>query len=123
MEREAGPTGPVTVEQTGENEFLVSIPEFIFIGYDEPTFKTAVEDGGILGWVTPDVDKAELITEILNEEAQQKYVDEHDLWDQAVEIAGPAVETWAQRVADEHGYTDLSHTVEIFGLCPSCRRG
>jgi Fur family transcriptional regulator, ferric uptake regulator len=38
----------------------------------------------------------------------------------AVEIAGPAVETWAQRVADEHGYTDLSHTVEIFGLCREC---
>src|SRR6185312_14073795 len=38
----------------------------------------------------------------------------------AVEIAGPAVETWAQRVADEHGYTDLSHTVEIFGLCRDC---
>lgn len=38
----------------------------------------------------------------------------------AVEIAGPAVETWAQRVADEHGFTDLSHTVEIFGLCRAC---
>ena len=38
----------------------------------------------------------------------------------AVEIAGPAVETWAQRVAAEHGFTDLSHTVEIFGLCRGC---
>ena len=37
-----------------------------------------------------------------------------------VEVTGPAVETWAQRVADEHGYTDLSHTVEIFGLCREC---
>ena len=40
----------------------------------------------------------------------------------AVEIAGSAVETWAQRVADEHGFTDLSHTVEIFGLCRECRQ-
>lgn len=38
----------------------------------------------------------------------------------AVEIAGPAVETWAQKVADEHGFTELSHTVEIFGLCREC---
>jgi len=38
----------------------------------------------------------------------------------AVEIEGPAVETWAQRVADEHGFTELSHTVEIFGLCQVC---
>ncbi|MGD9530079.1 Fur family transcriptional regulator [Pseudonocardia sp.] len=38
----------------------------------------------------------------------------------AVEIEGPAVETWAQKVADEHGFTQLSHTVEIFGLCREC---
>lgn len=38
----------------------------------------------------------------------------------AVEIEGPAVETWAQAVADRHGFTELSHTVEIFGLCGDC---
>jgi hypothetical protein len=68
----------VEVAKDGENAYTITVPELEFIGYDEPTFKTAVEDGGILGWVTPDVDKAELITEILNEEAQQKYVDEHE---------------------------------------------
>jgi Fur family ferric uptake transcriptional regulator len=41
----------------------------------------------------------------------------------AVEIEGPAVETWAQLVADEHGFTELSHTVEIFGLCQECGAG
>ena len=38
----------------------------------------------------------------------------------AVEIAGPAVETWAQDIAETHGFSDLSHTVEIFGLCRDC---
>jgi Fur family ferric uptake transcriptional regulator len=38
----------------------------------------------------------------------------------AVEIEGPAVETWARRVAERHGFSDLSHTVEIFGLCQEC---
>jgi Fur family ferric uptake transcriptional regulator len=38
----------------------------------------------------------------------------------AVEIEGPAVETWARRVAERHGFSDLSHTVEIFGLCSEC---
>ena len=38
----------------------------------------------------------------------------------AVEIEGAAVETWAQRVAERHGYSDLSHTIEIFGLCHEC---
>jgi Fur family ferric uptake transcriptional regulator len=37
-----------------------------------------------------------------------------------VEIDGPAVETWAQRVAEKHGFVELSHTAEIFGLCKDC---
>jgi Fur family transcriptional regulator, ferric uptake regulator len=38
----------------------------------------------------------------------------------AVEVEAPAVETWAARTASEHGYTEVAHTVEIFGLCPDC---
>lgn len=38
----------------------------------------------------------------------------------AVEVGAPAVETWAARIASEHGYTEVAHTVEIFGLCPAC---
>jgi Fur family ferric uptake transcriptional regulator len=38
----------------------------------------------------------------------------------AVEVEGPAVERWADKVAAEHGYVEVSHTVEIFGLCPTC---
>jgi len=37
-----------------------------------------------------------------------------------VEVEGPAVERWAERVAGEHGYTQVSHTLEIFGTCPAC---
>ncbi|MGR6321498.1 transcriptional repressor [Micromonospora soli] len=37
-----------------------------------------------------------------------------------VEVAGPAVESWAERVAAEHGYAEVSHTLEIFGSCPAC---
>ena len=37
-----------------------------------------------------------------------------------VEIAARAVETWADAVADEHGFTDISHTVELFGTCGDC---
>ena len=38
-----------------------------------------------------------------------------------VEVEGPAVERWADKVAAEHGYSDISHTLEIFGTCPACR--
>ncbi|HET7385893.1 MAG TPA: Fur family transcriptional regulator [Nocardioidaceae bacterium] len=37
-----------------------------------------------------------------------------------VEIEGPTVERWAENVAAEHGFTDIGHSVEIFGTCPSC---
>ena len=40
----------------------------------------------------------------------------------AVEVEGPAVEHWADRVAERHGYADVSHTLEIFGTCPACAR-
>ena len=38
----------------------------------------------------------------------------------AVEVEGPAVESWAERVAAKHGFADVSHTLEIFGTCRSC---
>jgi len=37
-----------------------------------------------------------------------------------VEVDGPAVEAWAERVAAKHGYVNVSHTMEIFGTCPAC---
>lgn len=37
-----------------------------------------------------------------------------------VEVRGPAVEKWARSVAEENGYTDVDHTVELFGRCPAC---
>lgn len=30
------------------------------------------------------------------------------------------MESWADRVAAQHGYADVSHTLEIFGTCPAC---
>ena len=37
-----------------------------------------------------------------------------------VEVEGPAVERWAGRVAGKHGFTEVSHSLEIFGTCPDC---
>lgn len=38
----------------------------------------------------------------------------------AQEVAGPAIEKWADAVGREHGYTDVDHTVELFGCCADC---
>jgi Fur family transcriptional regulator, ferric uptake regulator len=41
-----------------------------------------------------------------------------------VEVEGGAAETWAAEVAREHGFSDVSHTIEVFGLCGPCgKRG
>jgi Fur family ferric uptake transcriptional regulator len=37
-----------------------------------------------------------------------------------VEVEGAAAEKWAAEVAKEHGFSDVSHTIEIFGVCGSC---
>lgn len=37
-----------------------------------------------------------------------------------VEVEGPAVEAWTEAVGREHGYTGMSHELELFGTCPRC---
>jgi Fur family ferric uptake transcriptional regulator len=37
-----------------------------------------------------------------------------------VEVEGPTVERWSETVARQHGFTEVSHTLEIFGTCPDC---
>lgn len=39
-----------------------------------------------------------------------------------VEVGGREVEAWAAEVAIEHGFSDVSHTIEIFGTCADCSR-
>jgi Fur family transcriptional regulator, ferric uptake regulator len=37
-----------------------------------------------------------------------------------VEVSDPPVERWAARVAAEHGFVDVAHHLEVFGICDSC---
>jgi len=37
-----------------------------------------------------------------------------------VEIEGGAIEKWAKVVAQEHGFREVGHTAEIFGICAKC---
>ncbi|MFD0777075.1 Fur family transcriptional regulator [Streptomonospora algeriensis] len=38
----------------------------------------------------------------------------------AVEVEGPQVERWADAVGTQHGFTGITHTVEVFGTCAVC---
>lgn len=39
-----------------------------------------------------------------------------------VEVEGPTVERWADKIADDHGFSDVEHTLEIFGTCAACSK-
>jgi hypothetical protein len=75
----------VSVNKSGENTYAITIPEFMVIGYSEPNFEVAVDDGGILGWVSPDIDKFEMVNAVFNDAAQVAYLEQHEdeLEDQA----------------------------------------
>lgn len=38
----------------------------------------------------------------------------------SVEVQSTDVEKWASRVARRHGFSQATHTAEIYGLCRSC---
>ncbi len=40
----------------------------------------------------------------------------------SVEIDGPEVETWLGKVASSHGFSEVTHSVELFGTCAPCAR-
>ena len=64
----------VRITQTGDKEYVVAIPRFIFIGHSNEEFKVAAEGNGVLSWATPQIDTVEMINSILNDEAQAQYI-------------------------------------------------
>lgn len=38
-----------------------------------------------------------------------------------IEVVGPVVERWANQTAASHGFDEVTHTLEVFGRCSSCR--
>jgi Fur family ferric uptake transcriptional regulator len=38
----------------------------------------------------------------------------------AVEIPGTEIDTWVRKEAAEQGFADVTHSVEVFGICPEC---
>jgi Fur family ferric uptake transcriptional regulator len=37
-----------------------------------------------------------------------------------IEIQAQAIEKWAQQMASDHGFREVGHTAEIFGICKKC---
>jgi Fur family transcriptional regulator, ferric uptake regulator len=41
----------------------------------------------------------------------------------SVEVASDDVERWAETTAERHGFTEVEHTAELYGVCGSCASG
>lgn len=67
--------GDVSIEPIGDDTYRVSIPQFVFLGYDNPDFSIADEKNGILSWATPEIDKNELIKSLLTDQAVEEHLD------------------------------------------------
>ena len=77
----------VTITPTGENSYVVGIPEFIVIGTNDVDFSTAVEVNGVLSWVTAEIDELEIVNEALNPANQQAQIDQQrDLLEEQAEF-------------------------------------
>ena len=64
----------VKVTTTASGRYVISVPEFVFLGYDKPNFKVAVQDNDALSWATPDIDQMQMVNEILNDKARREYL-------------------------------------------------
>ncbi len=64
----------VEIAEIAQNRFLVTIPDFIFIGHDEESFDSAIEMNGALSWVTEEIDPTEMVNTILGDESKQEYL-------------------------------------------------
>lgn len=65
----------VAIESTGDGAYLITIPTFIFLGHDDPHISVASENGGVLSWVTPQIDKFKVAEAVLSDETLAETID------------------------------------------------
>lgn len=65
----------VSIRKTDDNAYLISVPPFEYLGYENPDITVAKEENGILSWTTPEIDKSEVFERLLSEEAIATHID------------------------------------------------
>lgn len=65
----------VSIRETGDSAYLISIPAFTYLGYENPDITVAKEENGILSWTTPEIDKTAVFERLLSEEAIATHID------------------------------------------------
>ena len=65
----------VVITELDDNRYKISVPKFIFIGYQMEPFDDAVEKNGALSWLTKSIDPKELEKRVMAEDRQAGYVE------------------------------------------------
>lgn len=69
----------VKIEPTGPNSFRLTIPQFIGIGFDKPTFEDPLESNNALGWLATPAVETRMVNNILSDENKQKYISQNEV--------------------------------------------
>lgn len=67
----------VEIESKWFNQYVITVPEFVFIGYEDLQFETITKDGGFLSFLTEDIDTAKVVTEIITPEKQSQQIEDN----------------------------------------------
>ncbi|GAA1949860.1 hypothetical protein GCM10009816_08440 [Microbacterium aquimaris] len=65
----------VAITRTGDGSYLITIPEFVYLGYTNPDLSVAHEENGFLSWTTPEIDTTAVFEELLSEQAVEQHID------------------------------------------------
>ena len=68
----------VDITSNGKDSYSITVPKFIFIGYNNPNFKLLDEHNGAFSSFTSDISETDMINKVLNDKSKQKYVEKYD---------------------------------------------
>jgi len=64
----------VKIKKTGENDYLITAPRFIFIGHDEIKFDDPITTGEAFSFTAPELKELEAANKILDPKGQQGFI-------------------------------------------------
>lgn len=68
----------IEINPKGNNIYEITVPPFIFIGYNNFNSEVAAEDKGILSWTNKEIKESDIINDILGKKNKQKYLVKYD---------------------------------------------
>lgn len=68
----------VAIDKVADDSFVITIPEFIFIGHDNEDFDLIVENNGVLSLITPEIDEVRAVSDILDDGVRQERLDANE---------------------------------------------